>query len=89
MASIHLIETLEFFIALRQIEWSQPVLLDQFPFREDPVEAARASIRTIKSIDAAVDRLDLDALAEAQARQDPLAAQRLVTDLLLGQPAAA
>jgi xylose isomerase len=87
VASVHLIETLEFFLALRQIGWTEPVLLDQFPFREDPVEAARASIRTIKAIDAAIDRLDLDALAEAQARQDPLAAQRVVTDLLFGPPA--
>jgi hypothetical protein len=47
--SIHLIETLEFFLALRQIEWTEPILLDQFPFREDPVEAARASIRTMRA----------------------------------------
>ena len=39
----------------------------------------------MRAIDAAIDRLDLDALADAQARQDPLAAQRIVTDLLLGQ----
>ena len=85
VGSVHLIETLEFFLALRQIEWTEPILLDQFPFREDPVEAARASIRTTRAIDAALDRLDLDALAEAQQRQDPLAVQRLVTDLLLGR----
>jgi xylose isomerase len=85
VGSVHLIETLEFFLALRQIEWTQPILLDQFPFREDPVEAARSSIRTMRAIDAALDRLDLDALAEAQQRQDPLAAQRIVTELLLGQ----
>jgi xylose isomerase len=84
VASVHLIETLEFFLALRQIGWSEPILLDQFPFRENPVEAARSSIRTMRALDAALDRLDLDALAEAQSRQDPLAAQRLVTDLLLG-----
>ena len=84
VASVHLIETLEFFLALRQIGWSEPILLDQFPFREDPVEAARASIRTMRALDAALDRLDLDALAEAQSRQDPLASQRLVTELLLG-----
>ena len=85
VGSVHLIETLEFFLALRQIEWSEPILLDQFPFREDPVEAARTSIRTMRAIDAALDRLDLEALAEAQQRQDPLAAQRLVTELLLGR----
>ena len=85
VGSVHLIETLEFFLALRQIEWTEPILLDQFPFREDPVEAARASIRTTRAIDAALDRIDLEALAEAQQRQDPLAVQRLVTELLLGR----
>ena len=38
----------------------------------------------MRAIDAALDRLDLEALREAQARQDALAAQRLVTELLLG-----
>ena len=60
------------------------MLLDQFPFREDPVEAARTSIRTMRQIDGALDRLDVDALQEARRRQDALAAQRLVLDLLLG-----
>jgi xylose isomerase len=84
VGSIHLIETLEFFNEVRKIGWEQPILLDQFPFREDPVEAARSSIQTIRQIDAALDRLDLEALADAQQRQDALGAQRLVLDLLLG-----
>ena len=62
VGSIHLIETLEFFLEVRKIGWDEPILLDQFPFREDPVEAARTSIETIRAIDAALDRLDLDAL---------------------------
>jgi xylose isomerase len=84
VGSIHLIETLEFFLQVRRIGWEEPILLDQFPFREDPVEAARTSIKTIRAIDAALDRLDLAALEEAQSRQDALAAQRIVLDLLLG-----
>jgi xylose isomerase len=84
VGSIHLIETLEFFLELRKIGWDQPILLDQFPFREDPVEAARTSIDTMRAIDATLDRIDLDALRAAQERQDALAAQRLLTDLLLG-----
>jgi xylose isomerase len=84
VASVHLVETLEFFLALREIGWEAPILLDQFPFRENPVEAARTSIRTMKALDAALDRLDVDALTDARRRQDPLAAQRVVTDLLLG-----
>ena len=81
--SIHLIETLEVMLTLRDIGWSEPLLLDQFPFREDPVAAARESIRTIRQLDALVDRIDREALADAQRRQDALAAQRLVLDLLL------
>jgi xylose isomerase len=78
-------ETLEFFREVRRIGWEEPILLDQFPFREDPVEAARTSIETMRLIDGALDRLDLDALAEAQAHQDAVAAQRLVLDLLLAR----
>jgi xylose isomerase len=86
VGSIHLIETLEFFLQVRRIGWTEPILLDQFPFREDPVQAARESIRTIRAIDAALDRLDLAGLEDAQSRQDALAAQRIVLDLLLGAP---
>ena len=81
--SIHLVETLEVMLTLREIGWSEPLLLDQFPFRENPVAAARESIRTIRQLDALVDRIDREALADARRRQDALAAQRLVLDLLL------
>jgi len=84
VGSIHLLETLEFLSALRQIHWQGPLLLDQFPFREDPIRAAQASIRTIRGLDRLLDRLDLGALSAAQERQDALEAQRLVMDLLLG-----
>jgi xylose isomerase len=87
VGSIHLVETLEFFHEVRKIGWDKPILLDQFPFREDPVEAARQSIQTVRRLDAAVDRLDAEALREAQAAQDAVAAQRVVMDLLLGEAA--
>ena len=87
VGSVHLIETLEFMHALRQINWQGPILLDQFPFREDPIAAARNSIRTIRALDSALDRIDMAALSAAQERHDAPAAQRLVLDLLLGSAA--
>jgi xylose isomerase len=84
VGSVHLIETLEFMYTLRKIGWSDVILLDQFPFREDPVQAARESIQTIRKLDAIVNRIDVPALRKAQDAQDALAAQRLVLDLLLG-----
>jgi xylose isomerase len=83
VGSVHLIETLEFLYALRQIDWQGPILLDQFPFREDAVEAARSSIRTIRAMNSVLDRLDSGMLSMVQDRQDALAAQRIVLDLLL------
>ena len=84
VGSVHLIETLEFLHALRQIDWQGPLLLDQFPFREDPIKAAHSSIRTIRALDRLLDRIDLNALAAAQDQQDALEAQRIVMDMLLG-----
>jgi len=84
VGSIHLIETLEFLLALRTIQWKGPILLDQFPFREDPVAAARSSIEMIQLLMGRLDRLDAKRLREIQSRQDALAAQKLAYELLLG-----
>jgi xylose isomerase len=83
VGSVHLLETLEFMLALRKIKWNDVILLDQFPFREDPVRAATASIHTLRKMDTLLDRIDLKALKAAQKNQDALAAQQLVLDLLL------
>jgi xylose isomerase len=83
VGSVHLLETLEFLYALRQIHWQGPLLLDQFPFREDAIRAAQTSIRTIRGLDSLLDHLDLNALRAAQQRHDALEAHRIIMDLLL------
>jgi len=84
VAAVHPIETLEFMVALRAINWRGPILLDQFPFREDPVAAARRSIAALRALDAKLERIDSQALVQCQSRQDALAAQALVHSLLFG-----
>lgn len=84
VGSVHLIETLEFLYALRQINWQGALLLDQFPFRENAIQAAQASIRTIRALESLLDRLDIRALQAAQAAQDALEAQRIVLEAFLG-----
>lgn len=84
VGSVHPIDTLEFLWSLRAIGWDRPLLLDQFPYREDPVEAASLSIRTIEAMERLLDRLDPAKLAAAQERQDAVAAQRLVLEELIG-----
>jgi xylose isomerase len=83
VGSVHLVETLEFFYTLRECGWDGVWQLDQFPFREDSVEAARAGIETMRSIHRALDRLDVAALRRAQDRQDALAASRIARQALL------
>ena len=85
VGSVHLMETLEFLLVLRRHGWDKAWKLDQFPFREDPVEAAQASIRVLEAMLRLLDRIDANQLAAAQEQQDALAAQRLVNDVLFGE----
>ncbi len=84
VGTVHPIEMFEFFHVLRKNNWEGVWQLDQFPFREDSVDAAKTAIHMLKAIYRALDRLDVDGLAAAQQRQDAMAAQRLVQDALFG-----
>lgn len=84
VASVHLFETMEYLLALRSIEWQDPLLLDQFPFRENPVAAVARSIETIEMLSEACARVDGVELAEAQSQQDALTVQRIYWNALLG-----
>ncbi len=83
VGTVHLTEIFEYFYTLKINNWNGVWQLDQFPFREDTVDAARTSIRFLKALHRALDELDIEALQEAQSRQDAMAAQRLVQDALL------
>ena len=70
-------------MSLRSINWTDPVLLDQFPFREDPVRALTRSIEVITYLEKVCDRVDIAALNQAQNSQDALAAQAVIWDALM------
>jgi xylose isomerase len=80
--SVHPIELFEFFYTLRKNDWVGVWQLDQFPFREDNVEAARTAIDFLKHVHHALDALDIDALQAAQERHDAMGALRLVQSVL-------
>jgi sugar phosphate isomerase/epimerase len=82
VGTVHPVELFEFFYTLRKNGWEGVWQLDQFPFREDTVEAARLSIRFLKTVFRALESLDIGALRAAQAREDALGAQRVVQDAL-------
>lgn len=82
VGTVHPVEVFEYFWTLKVNGWEGVWQLDQFPFREDTVEAARLSIRFLKAIHRALDEIDVEALRAAQADQDAMRAQRLVQDAL-------
>jgi sugar phosphate isomerase/epimerase len=84
VGTVHPVELFEFFYTLKTNGWEGVWQLDQFPFREDTVEAARLSIRFLKRIFRALESLDIEALRAAQAREDAMGAQRIVQDALFG-----
>ncbi len=89
VGSVHLLETFEFFHALHEAGWEGVWQLDQFPFREDPVQAARDGVATMRAFHHALGLLDHEALREAQHAQDALGAQRIAKKALYAALAAA
>jgi xylose isomerase len=82
--AVHIVETMEFLHVVRTIGWAAPLKLDLFPYREDPADAVRESIATLRRLEDCAARLPLDELHEAQSRHDAMAAQRIVRTTLLG-----
>ncbi|MEY4499534.1 MAG: hypothetical protein RL319_522 [Actinomycetota bacterium] len=82
--TVHPMELFEFFYVLRKNNWEGVWQLDQFPFRENHVEAAKMAIEFLKAVDRGLDRLDFKKLQEAQSRHDAVTAGRLAREALMG-----
>ncbi len=80
--TVHPIELFEFFYTLRKNNWEGVWQLDQFPFREDSVEAANHAIDFLKAADRGLDKLDFAAVQAAQDRHDALGALALAQQAL-------
>jgi xylose isomerase len=82
--TVHPLELFEFFYVLRKNGWEGVWQLDQFPFREDNVDAARAAIEFLKAVDRGLDALDFKAVQRAQDAHDAMTAIRLAQKALFG-----
>ena len=80
--TVHPIELFEFFYVLRKNNWEGVWQLDQFPFRENSVEAARQAITFLKAVERGLDKLDMKALQERQDQHDAMGAMKLVQQAL-------
>jgi xylose isomerase len=74
-------ETLELAVELRRAGYGdkgERLGFDLYPYTEDAVEAVRRSVLQWRFIEAVAERLDGEALREAQMRKDAVAAYELV-----------
>lgn len=79
---IHFWETLEFLYYCKQTGYSGWIGLDMFPYRENPVEAARMAIENLRSIMGLVEKVNVRELEKAQETMDAVATQRAVRGLI-------
>lgn len=80
--TVHPIELFEFFYTLRKNNWEGVWQLDQFPFREDSVEAANHAIDFLKAADRGLEKLDFAAVQAAQDKHDAIGALALAQKAL-------
>lgn len=88
VGAVHAAQTVELLRQIRRDNYRGALYFDTFPDATglDPVRECEANIRTVRRMLAAIDRLDAsNAFAEAQDRQDAVAAQRIAQAALAGE----
>jgi len=76
--SIHPFEMVEFLYWLERTGYKGPLVLDMFPYREDPLAAATESIEFIKQVRALLAEIDAGEIEELLKNQDAAASMRFL-----------
>jgi sugar phosphate isomerase/epimerase len=87
VGSVHMRSTLELLRQIRRDGYDGALYFDTFPDASglDPVAECEANIATVNRLLKIADSLDADnRLGDAQARQDAVASQRIVNEVLIG-----
>jgi len=83
--SVHHLETMEFIYHLKKVKYDGWVSFEFNARGEDPIEACSVSVRNLRRLEKAVERLDQKALREAQSTQSVLQSLEIANAALLGQ----
>jgi xylose isomerase len=76
--SIHPFELIEFMYWLEKMGYDGPIVLDMFPYREDPLGAARESIEFVKQIIGLLRKIDEKELQGIMEKQDSVKAMNML-----------
>lgn len=80
--SVHLSQALEFVYYLKKYAYDGVCFFDSFPFREDTQSEVEANIETFNKLANLVDRLGLEHISKVVDKQDGVAAQKLILEML-------
>lgn len=80
VGTINFWETLEFLSCLKEVDYKGHIVLDQFPFREDPIEAATLSIKNIQALTKLLEKMDFEEIKKAQRNMDVVAVQNILRE---------
>lgn len=84
VGSVHPWQTLELLATLRRYDYQGTIYFDTFPVREDPAAESGANVARVRALEAILDRLDGEQLAERQAVHDAIGVQALLQSASLG-----
>jgi xylose isomerase len=76
--AIHPFELLEFLYWLEKIKYDGPIVLDIFPYREDPLGAATESIEMVKQMRRILEKIDEKEIQDIMKDQDSVAAIKML-----------
>lgn len=84
VGSVHPWQTLELLATLRRHDYRGTIYFDTFPVRENPAAESAANVARVRALEAMLERIDADRLAELQASHDALGVQALLHEAGFG-----
>jgi len=78
VGSVHPFEMVEFLYWLEKTDYQGPIVLDMFPFREQPLKAAQESIAFIKQIKGLLEKIDEEEIKQLFESQDATEAMKFL-----------
>ena len=84
LGSVHMVELLEMAYTLRTVDYTGWLSVDIYPYREDPGPAVAESVAYVKGLNAALDRIGMDVIAEALKGDDPIPLLSRIREATLG-----
>ncbi|MBC8585180.1 sugar phosphate isomerase/epimerase family protein [Youxingia wuxianensis] len=80
--SVNTPQALEFVYYLKKYNYDGVVFFDSFPFREDAQKEIEMNIEMFNRLSQTVDKIGMDKIAEVVAKQDGVASQGLILEML-------